>query len=171
MLFDVVWYRHQLQPSQSFHFWSKVYKIIRLAIILKVYVTLLGLHSPANPISLQCTPLWIKKINKLHSNDDLFTQYFFLIKKGVIWWLFHDDLRAKGKRNHKLVMGHCISLSSVQTVGSLWNTVKHTRSKLNRPQLWSILNYFYPEMEIISINLSLSLWPKGVTCGSFKWKE
>ena len=27
----------------------------------------------------------------------------FWMKKGVIWWLFHDDLRAKarGKRNHK----------------------------------------------------------------------
>ena len=22
-------------------------------------------------------------------------------KKGVIWWLFHDNLRARGKRNHK----------------------------------------------------------------------
>ena len=31
-----------------------------------------------------------------HSNDDLFTQYLFLNKKkGVIWWLFHDDLRAR----------------------------------------------------------------------------
>ena len=40
----------------------------------------------------------------------------FWTRKGVIWWLFHDDLRARGKRNHrflayvpsKMFWPHCV---------------------------------------------------------------
>ena len=46
--------------------------------------------------SLKSSVFLSENIIIFHSNDYFFTQYLFLNqKKGAIWWLFHDHLRAR----------------------------------------------------------------------------
>ena len=52
-------------------------------------------------LALKSSTFLSENIAVFHSNDDLFNQYHFLNEKGVIWWLLHDDLRAREREQEE----------------------------------------------------------------------
>ena len=73
--------------------------------------------------SHQMTTCFIQNDEVFTERNSLFSQYSFLIRKLVIWWLFNDDLRVRGQELEKKGTTNSAPLSLVPLVFRLCYTI------------------------------------------------
>ena len=69
------------------------------------------------------TTCFIQNDEVFTERNSLFSQYSFLIRKLVIWWLFNDDLRVRGQELEKKGTTNSAPLSLVPLVFRLCYTI------------------------------------------------
>ena len=100
------------------------------------------------PISHQMTTFFTQNDEDFTKMISLFSQYSFWMRKVVIWWLFNDNLRARGREPHKekeqqipcLILPHHLYYNSLSLrILNLYSGVALSQERVIIMRVWYLM--------------------------------